>query len=91
MKNLEERLRALAKKGELNHLSIVPVAHRGAVGWSASYSPATYCMQGHSVNSDPVAAIHTAIDDWESAKKHLKRTTIQPTLDSVDVRENPWD
>ena len=67
---LEDRLRALAAKGELTHISLTP-RHDGKkfLGWAASYAPATGWGPGFALDADPVTAILMAIESWKPARK----------------------
>lgn len=76
-KSLEETLRLLAKQGELNYISVVPLPLKGApgnVGFSTTYAPATNCGHGFGMSADPVESIILAIDDWKSQKRALPKT-----------------
>lgn len=76
-KSLEDTLRLLAKQGELNYISVVPLPLKGApgnVGFSTTYAPATNCGHGFGMSADPVESILLAIDDWKSQKRALPKT-----------------
>jgi len=83
MSGLEERIRDLAERGNLTHISLTP-RHDGRklLGWAASYSPATGWGQGFGLDADPVTAILTAIDDWKPARKPRK-TKVVPDDDDL--------
>ncbi len=72
--SLEDRLRQLAKAGELTYLSIVPCAGPGGVVFHASWSPASQWGSGMGRDADPVTAIFNALDDDRMTKlvKKLK-------------------
>lgn len=75
MKTLDELIRALAKKGELSHLSLAfsgrgvfTVAYRGA-------SEGHYC---HTEAADPVTALVNAMTDKPGVSKRKKPSTGEP-------------
>jgi len=60
---LEARIRELAKKGELVHLSLIPRTGRdGVITWSATYSPARKWGHAYGESSDPVDAMLKALN-----------------------------
>jgi len=92
-KQLDEVLRELARKGELNYISLVPIAHKDAingVGFSATYAPATNCGHGFGRDADPVTAILEAVEDWAKKRRNLRREP-EPEIIAEKPRGNPWD
>lgn len=59
---LEQRIRELAKNGELTHLSLIPRPCREGIKWSASYSPAKKWGHSYGEDADPVAALEKALN-----------------------------
>lgn len=89
MSDLEAQLRALAKKGELNYISLAP-RHDGKkhIGYSATYCPASGFGYGFGQDMDPVVAIQEAIRSWKPLpvpKKEKKK----PTTEKVEA--DPWE
>jgi hypothetical protein len=79
---LDERLREIAARGELTHLSLIPVAGKGTapggVVFSASYSPAS--TWGHAIctHPDPVEALMMAIDEKLPPERRRKPVEEAP-------------
>lgn len=93
MPNLEERLRALADKGELTHLSVTPL-HKGKefTGWAASYSPSRGFGHGFGYDKDIVTAILIAIDDWKPTRKVREKPEAPPEPRKKQQPEaEPWE
>ena len=66
---LEERIREMAAKGNLTHISV----YFSGGQWRAVCTPADRSGQGHgSHKSDPVAAIESAIDNIPSKRRQPK-------------------
>lgn len=85
MSDLETKIRELATRGELTHLSIVPVAGKGPNGvvWSASYSPASKWGSGFGRDADPVKAMMMAFDDVRLPKLIKKLAATSPEAAAV--------
>jgi hypothetical protein len=75
---LGELLREVAAAGELNYLTLTPVAWKGGVGFSATFSPATNCTHEYAVDADPTAAIFTAITNWRGPIKINQKAKTEP-------------
>jgi len=61
--SIEDRIRELAKKGELTHLSLIPKFNpRGSDYWQAVYSPAKKWGHSYGEDADPVAALEKALN-----------------------------
>lgn len=87
--DLGERLRTLAAKGNLTHLSVVPL-HRGKeVIWAASYAPAMGWGHGFGNDPDIVTAILAAIDDWKPTRK--PREKPGSTAAAEPPAREPWE
>jgi hypothetical protein len=71
---LDETLRALAERGELTYLSVVPIAGKGGIVFSARYTPATGFGHGDGSDADPVEAILKAIADRPVPVKRTRAT-----------------
>lgn len=54
---LEELLRDTARRGELNHLSLIP----SPKGFCATYCPASKCTHNTAIHADPVEALRLAM------------------------------
>lgn len=65
MKTLEELIQAAAKKGEMNHLSVIT----SGKGFSATYCPASTCAHSTEYDADPAEALRKAIDGWKPRKR----------------------
>jgi hypothetical protein len=60
--SLEDRIRELARKGELTYLSVIPHAGRnGEIIFSATYSPAKKWGHSYGEDADPVLALEKAM------------------------------
>lgn len=59
---LEDRIRELAKKGELTHLSLIPRATKEGIKFSASYCPAKKWGHSYGEDADPVEALRKAMN-----------------------------
>jgi hypothetical protein len=91
-KNLDELLREVAAAGELNYLSLTPVAHKGGIGFSATYAPATNCTHGYATSADPTEAAVNAIKDWTGpvrVEQYAKTEPIRPP--KKPKTKEPWD
>ena len=77
MSQLEEKLRALARNGELTYLSMIPVAGLGEYGCTfvAQIAPASRFGHVEGRDADPVKAILIALDELPKAfvKEKVKR------------------
>lgn len=84
--SLEDMIRAAAAAGELTHLSLCPVAGKGAnnIGWSASFSPGSAWGSGFGAASDPIEAIKLAMTDQRLGKTVRK-------IDKVLAETAPGD
>lgn len=65
MKNLEDMIRDVAKRGDMTHLSLVPVAGKGPgnIAWAATFAPAARFGLGRGHHVDPVEAMKLAMTD----------------------------
>ena len=95
MSQLEEKLRALARNGELTYLSMIPVAGLGEYGCTfvAQIAPASRFGHVEGRDADPVKAILIALDELPKAfvKEKVKRggKKADEQMTSADVE--PWD
>lgn len=71
---LEQTLRDLAERGELTYLSVVPIAGKGGIVYSARYTPATGFGHGDGSDADPVGAMLKAIADKPVPVKRTRTT-----------------
>lgn len=90
---LEDRLRKLAKAGELNYLSLAPRSDgKNFLGFAAAYCPASGVGTGFGMDKDPVAAIEQAIRDYKpnpkSDPKAKPKAQKQPT---EKAPADPWE
>jgi hypothetical protein len=86
---LDALLREVAADGNLNYLSLTPVAHNGGVGFSATFSPATNCTHEYAVDADPTKAALDAIKNWKGPihiEQHAKTEPIRPPH-----KPEPWE
>ena len=98
MSQLEEKLRALARNGELTYLSMIPVAGLGEYGCTfvAQVTPASRFGYVEGRDSDPVQAIVNALDALpksfvkEKKAKGVAPLKHLPTPGRAADRE-PWD
>jgi hypothetical protein len=98
---LEKILRDLVARGELTHLSVVPVAGKGPGGivYCASLAPATKWGHVYGTDADPVEAILKAYAALKLPKPREQREpTPTPRYDhamaddhEIDVLDNPGD
>jgi hypothetical protein len=89
---LDDLLREVAAAGELNYLSLTPVAYKGGVGFSATYAPATNCTHEYAVSADPTEAALAAIKNWKGpvrVEQHAKIEPIRPP--KKPKTKEPWD
>jgi hypothetical protein len=86
--SLEDLIRHLALEGELNYLSIIPVAGKGPkdIVFSATYSAASKWGHGIARDADPVEALKKAIADHR-VKKTAKAPPPPP---APDEETEPW-
>lgn len=91
MPDLEAHLRAIAERGELTYLSVVPVAGKGfdGVTFVAQLSPASRWGHFEGRDADPVKALLKAIDQMPKPMK--KRTTEELIANSQPMEKEPWD
>ena len=95
MSQLEEKLRALARNGELTYLSMIPVAGLGEYGCTfvAQIAPASRFGHVEGRDGDPVKALVKALDALpkpfvkEKPQRGGKKAADQTK--SADVE--PWD
>lgn len=82
--SLEEKLRGLAKKGELNYISITPKWDgKKHTGFSATYCPSSGFGYGFGIDTDPVVAILSAIRNWKPETKPKKEKKIKAPEDDL--------
>lgn len=62
---LEKRLQELAARGDLNYISVVPVAGKTGVEFSACFR-ASSGEYTRAVDPDPAAALEFALDAYEN-------------------------
>lgn len=74
--SLEEKLRDLAKRGEITHLSLVP---RGKV-WAATYTPSGVFGRSFEEDKDPVVAIEKAIAGVKLGRRKGKPAAAEPVM-----------
>ena len=61
--SIEDRIRELAKKGELTHLSLIPrIDRNGVITFSASYAPSKKWGHSYGEDADPVTAMEKALN-----------------------------
>ena len=95
MSLLEEKLRALARNGELTYLSMVPVAGLGEYGCTfvAQIAPASRFGHVEGRDGDPVKALVNAIDalpkSFVKDKPQRKGKKADEQITSADVEL--WD
>lgn len=75
MTTLEDRIRDLAKRGELTHVSLAPTLN--GKGWKAAYSPSSVFGNSIAEHADPVQAILAAFDGIKL--KRRAATNMKPT------------
>lgn len=66
--SIEDKIRDLATRGEITHLSLVP---RGK-GWECSYAPAGVPGISYAHDDDPVHAIEQALDGIKLKRRAVK-------------------
>lgn len=100
MSQLEAQLRAIAARGELTYLSVVPVAGKGDGGvvFVAQVSPASRWGHVEGRDADPVNALLKAIDGLPKAmKKPTREPAPEPPPPAKDdgftgqPEPEPWD
>jgi hypothetical protein len=67
--SLEQRIRDLAARGEITHLSLTPRAK----GWAATYTPASVMGVSFAEDGDPVKAIEAALDGIKLRRKPARK------------------
>lgn len=97
MSQLEEKLRALARNGELTYLSMIPVAGLGEYGCTfvAQVTPASRFGHVEGRDSDPIKALVNALDalpktfvkDRPQRKVAAEVTPFEKTRHATE----PWD
>lgn len=81
-KSLEDRLRELAKRGELNYVSLIP----SPGGFSATYSPTTRVGHVFAEDIDPATALMLAL---KTAPVLMKETRRRKADIKVDIEDDP--
>ena len=89
MSQLEEKLRALARNGELTYLSMIPVAGIGEYGCTfvAQIAPASRFGHVEGRDADPVKALVKALDELP---KPFVKEKPQRKVKAASEPE-PWD
>jgi len=74
MKSLEDLISEAAKRGQLNHLSLIQTTK----GFAAAYRTASANAHSMATHANPVEALRAALRDGEGATKRRRVTTAKP-------------
>lgn len=80
---LEDRIRELAARGELTHVSLAPSGKK----WMASYAPASVFGTSQAEHADPVQAILDAFDGIKLKRRSTPGLKPTPEPDPVPFDE----
>jgi hypothetical protein len=81
---LEELIRHMAEKGELNYLSVIPVS---GGRFSATFAPASGFGHSYAEHTDPVTALVSAIHEWKPRRKSKQAPHETP----IETAVMPWE